>query len=372
MPLPQEKKQLNYKNRYHIAFSYVLNLGPVNFSRLLRNFSTAEEAWKASKSALLKGGLSEGLANAVLDARSTISLPKILKKLDTINAYVLTPDSEMYLPALKEIYDPPYCLYVRGDLTYNDQFALAVVGSRKMTSYGKSSTEVLVAGAVERGLTIVSGLALGTDAVAHKTALRVGGRTIAVLASGVDVITPYSNVAIARSILSSGKGAVISECPLGTKPRKQSFPVRNRIISGLSLGTLVVEAGQTSGTMHTAKSCLEQGRDVFAVPGSIFSEQSVGTHTLIKSGAKLVHSMEDIIAEISLEENKFQLESKKLLPRSKDESVVIDVLRKESLNLDALARKTNKRVPVLLATLTELEMKGRIKLIQGRKYAIVD
>lgn len=372
MPLPQDKKDLNCEHCYHIAFSYVLNLGPINFSRLVNYFGTAEQAWESDKGDLLKAGLSERLASAVVETRSSISLSEILDKLDAIDAYVLTPDSHGYPAALKEIYDPPYCLYVRGKMTVDDQLALAVVGSRKMTSYGRSSAEAFVSELVKHGLTIVSGLALGTDAVAHKAALKAGGRTIAVLASGVDTITPYSNVEIARSILKNDKGAIISECPLGTKPRKQSFPVRNRIISGLSLGTLVVEAGKKSGTMHTAKSCLEQGRDVFAVPGSIFNSQSEGTHYLIKSGAKLVHSVGDILDEISLEQTEIQLESAGIFPGSEEETAIVDILREEPLGLDALANITNTEVSVILSVLTKLEMKGLIKSIQGQKYAVVD
>ncbi len=367
------KEKLNCKNIYHIAFSYCLKLGPVNFARLLKYFGSAEKAWNAGSSNLLEAGLTRGMVDEIKKVREEISLSSVLGKLEKIGAYTLTPESNAYPPVLKEIYDPPYCLYIRGQLLEEDHAALAVVGSRKVTEYGRASTKNLVSGAVRNNLTIVSGLALGTDAKAHKSALEAGGRTIAVLASGIDNITPHSNIGLARSILQKESGALVSECPLGHRPRKQSFPVRNRIISGLSLGTLVVEAGEKSGTMHTAKSCLDQGRDVFAVPGSIFSPQSAGTHMLIQQGAKLVHSIEDVIDELSLEQKKMQLTSRRILPENKKEKVVLTLLEESgALSLDALAEKTEKDAGELLSVLTELEMKGGVKLGSGGKYRIAD
>ena len=204
-----------------------------------------------------------------------------------------------YPQLLKEIYDPPEKLYLLGKLKSKEKYPLAVVGTRRISSYGRQITMSLVKALSQAGLTIISGLALGTDGLAHQTALDVSGRTIAVLGSGLDIIYPSAHKKLAQEIIKSG-GAVVSEYPLNTRPSKWTFPARNRIVAGMCLGTLVIEAPKRSGALITARFALEQGREVFAVPGSIYTENSAGCHILIKMGAKPVTKPEDILESFNL------------------------------------------------------------------------
>src|SRR5439155_13566721 len=242
----------------------------------------------------------------------------------------LTWETEGYPKRLRELDDAPPVLYALGELSAADDWAVGVVGTRRATSYGREAATQLSSGLAESGVTVVSGLAHGIDTVAHKAALDAGGRTIAVLGSGLDVIYPYENRQLVRRILDEGVGAVITEYPLGTQPDAMNFPPRNRIISGMSLGVLVVEAGEKSGALITVTFALEQGRDVFAVPGPITSRVSEGTNNLLKLGAKCVTSARDILEELNIDMVSEHVEAARSLPADPTERMLLDFLQDSS------------------------------------------
>ena len=345
-------------------------LGPVHFRQLLKYFGDVEAAWNASVSDLRTLNFSEKLTQNFIDTQKNLDIKTIMEQLVRLGIGVITISSPNYPSLLKKIYDPPSVLYVRGQLKKQDELAVAVVGSRKMTRYGQEVAENLVQNLVAHGVTIVSGLAFGVDIASHQAALDAGGRVIAVLASGVNVITPTSNTFLAERILKEGRGAIISEHPLGTTPLKHFFPVRNRIISGLALGTLVVEATEKSGTAHTARAALEQGREVFAVPGSIFSPLSTGTHRLIKDGAKLVNSVEDILEELNLDARGLNLEAREVVPETKEEEKILEILGNDEIHVDEIIQKSGLPTSVVTSTLTMMEMKGKVKNLGIQIYRI--
>lgn len=275
---------------FWVAFSVFPGIGPVRFGHLLDTYGTAKAAWFSP------------LSDKFLHFRKTFDLDEYLEKLDTLHVSVLTLSDQKYPKLLKEISDPPFVLYIRGKNTGEPidlDKTIAVVGTRKITPYGQEVTRKLVTGLVAHGFTIVSGMAYGVDAVAHQSAIDAGGKTIAVLGCGIDIIAPPSNARLYRAIGEEGHGAIVSEMPLGLTPDKGRFVARNRIISGLSLGVVVTEGANDSGALITARNAGEQGREVFAVPGPITSALSKGPAKLIKAGAKLVEQVEDILDEIN-------------------------------------------------------------------------
>jgi len=357
--------------KYWVALNNIEGLGPSHFRQLLRYFDSVESAWNADVSDLKNLNFSEKLIENFLQTRRNLDLKTRMAQLSKLGVELLTISSPDYPLLLKQIDDPPPLLYVLGEIKKEDELALAVVGSRKMSSYGREVTESLVQDLSAHDLTIVSGLALGVDACAHQAALAAGGRTIAVLGSGIDRIMPTTNISLAQRIIREGRGAVISEFPLGTEPQAFTFPRRNRIISGLSLGVLVVEAAEKSGTFHTVRAALEQGREVFAVPGSIFSPLSIGTHNLIKEGAKLVNSVEDILEELNLEGRSLKLKAREVVPESPEEEVILEVLGNDELHIDQIIKESKLPTPVVTSTLTMMEMKGTVKNLGNQVYRIV-
>ena len=356
--------------KYWVALNSVDGLGPVTFRQLLECFGSAKRAWKANASELKSFNFKAKLIENFLRAQETIDPAITMAHLSELGIKVLPISSPDYPSLLKQTYDPPFLLYVRGEIKLQDELAIAFVGSRKMTRYGLEVTENLVQNLVAHNMTIVSGLAFGVDVASHQAALDAGGRVIAVLASGVDIITPTSNTFLAERILEEGRGAIVSEYPLGTQAQRYFFPVRNRIISGLSLGTVVIEATEKSGTAHTARSALEQGREVFAVPGSIFSPLSVGTHNLIKAGAKLVNSVEDIIEELQLEARGQKLEARAVVPESPEEEKILGILSNDEVPIDEIIQKSGLPTSQVAATLTMMEMKGKVKNIGNQVYRV--
>lgn len=284
---------------------------------------------------------------------------------------------QQYPELLKEIPDPPVVLYAKGNLKHLNYSTIAVVGPRDMTDYGYTVIEALLP-ELSRDFVIVSGLAKGVDAKAHRVALEQGGSTIAVLGTGVDVPYPKANTELYNDIVKNG--LVISEYPPGTPPIPRNFPQRNRIISGLCLGTLVIEASEKSGSLITANLALDQNRDVFAVPGSIFSKQSVGVHNLIKSGAKCVTSAEDIKSELQYQSHLLlpEVESKKpdntrpdiSIPLTQKEEKIAESLASEALNVDQIIAKTKLDLSFVLQSLTLFEMNGLLKRLPGNKFKI--
>jgi len=284
--------------KYWVGFSIIPGIGRVKLAQLENYFGSLEEAWKAAPADLKQSGLDNNSIRAITSYRPKLSLEAEMEKLDRYGVKVFTWHDPGYPSRLKEIYDYPPILYVRGSLLPEDEWCLAVVGTRRPTVYGRQATEEIVADLARNKITIVSGLAKGIDSVAHHNALDAGGRTIAIFACGLDIVYPSENANLARSIIQ--QGALVSEYPLGARPRADNFPRRNRIMSGMSLGVLVIEAGETSGALITAHLALEQNREVFAVPGSILSPASKGTNHLIQEGAKLIRDYTDILEDLNL------------------------------------------------------------------------
>jgi DNA processing protein len=284
---------------YLVGLSLLPGIGPARFNKLLERCGQPERAWHASETDLVAAGVDAKSIPALLEKRRTLDLDAELEKLRRYGVRVLTLHDPDYPPRLREIYNPPALLYVRGEITRQDDQAVGVVGTRSPTVYGRELAARIVPELVAAGLTVVSGLARGIDSIAHNAALQAGGRTIAVLGCGVDVIYPSENRRLFERILEHG--AVVSEYPLGTKPDAFNFPARNRIISGLSLGSVVVEAGSSSGASITADYALEQNREVFAFPGRATDPRSAGCNRLIRDGrAKLVTCTQDILDELDL------------------------------------------------------------------------
>jgi len=272
-----------------------------------------------------------------------------------------------YPKLLKEIFDPPKELYIWGELKAEEKYPLAVVGTRKISSYGKQVAAPLVKNLAKAGLTIVSGLALGIDGLAHQAALDVGGRTIAVLGSSLDIIYPALHKKLAENIANSG-GAVISEYPPGTRPAKYTFPARNRIVAGLSLGVLVIEAPEKSGALITARFALDQGREVFAVPGSIYNPNSIGCNKLIKMGAKPVTKAEDIFETFNLE---FSTEPKKeIKPETPEEEILLKFLSHEPVHIDELIKLSKLSPSAANSTLTIMEIDNKVKNLGNNNYIL--
>jgi len=351
-----------------MGFSIVPGIGRVKLAQLENYFSNLEDAWKATPADLKHAGLDSSSINAINSWRSKISLEAELEKLDRYGVKVLTWHDLDYPARLKEIYDYPPLLYVRGSLLPEDEWCLAVVGTRRVSVYGRQVTEEIVADLARNKITIVSGLAKGTDSIAHRSALDAGGRSIAVFACGLDIVYPSENVTLARSIIQ--QGALISEYPLGTRPRADNFPRRNRIMSGLSLGVLVVEAGETSGALITAHLALEQNREVFAIPGSILSPASRGTNRLIQEGAKLVRSYTDILEELNLTAVAHQIEMKEVIPASDTESLLLKQLSAEPTHIDELCRSSNLPISTVSSTLAMMELKGLVKQMGTMNYVL--
>ena len=308
------KLSMDTKERnYWIAFNRIPRIGRVRFALLEHYFGSLESAWSAGTADLRTAGLDSRTAQLVASRRSNIDPDAETGRLADVGVRAITRHDDEYPPRLKEIYDPPPVLYVRGELLPEDERSVSVVDTRRPTAYGREAAYHLSHDIARAGVTIVSGLARGIDAIAHRAALEAGQRTIAVLGSGVDVIYPREHTTLATEI--AGNGATISEHPLGVRPDAQNFPRRNRILSGITLGTVVVEAPEGSGALITASHALEQDREVFAVPGNIFSPSSRGANQLIKSsGAKLIWDYKDVLEELNLSSVGQQIEMAALFP----------------------------------------------------------
>ena len=354
--------------KYWVGFSLVPGIGRVKLTQLENYFGNLEGAWKATPTDLKQSGLDSSSIRAITACQPKISLEAEMEKLGRYGVRVLTYHDSGYPSRLKEIYDYPPLLYVRGSLLPEDEWCLAVVGTRRATVYGRQVTEEIVTDLARSKITIVSGLAKGIDSIAHRSTLEAGGRSIAVFACGLDIVYPGENAELARSIMQ--QGALISEYPLGTSPRADNFPRRNRIMSGLSLGVLVVEAGDTSGAMITAHMALEQNREVFAIPGSILSPASSGTNYLIQEGAKLIRDYTDILEELNLTTVARQMEMKEIVPPSETESLLLKQLGAEPTHIDEVCRSSNLPMSVVSSTLAMMELKGLVKQMGTMNYVL--
>jgi len=356
----------------------VEGIGPGKLRNLLAKFRTTKNIINADYQSLLHvEGISTNLARRIRKAaqdREEIErfTEKELKNLEKLGGKLITIWDKEYPVLLKKIYDPPILFYILGELTEGDQFAIAVVGTRQPTNYGKIQAERISAELAKQGITIISGMARGIDSVAHYSAIKSGGRTIAVVGSGLDIIYPAENKKLFEKIIECG--AVISEFKLGTKPDAQNFPRRNRIISGLSLGVIVIETGAAGGAMQTAAFALDQNREVFALPGNVGVRQSEGTNLLIqKSEAELITSAEDVINELDI---KLKPVLGKNIPRqqvdlSLFEEKIMNVMNSEPLHIDKIASLAHLSTSDCLVNLLSLEFKGLIKQLPGKMFALL-
>jgi DNA processing protein len=342
--------------KYWVAFSGIPGIGRVRISQLKEYFGSLQDAWKAPQGKLKQAGLDSRSIDALVALRPRISLDAEMEKLERYRVKVLVCDDPLYPSRLKEIYDYPPVLYVRGNLPVQDEPCLAVVGTLRPTIYGRQVTEEIVADLARSKITVVSGLARGIDSVAHRAVLDAGGQTVAVFGSGLDIVYPGENAKLAQAIMEHG--ALVSEYPLGVKPKAENFPLRNRIMSGLSLGVLVVEAGERSGALITAHQAVEQNREVFAIPGSILSPASQGTNRLIQEGAKLVRNYTDILQELNLSIVVQQAEIKEFSPADEIESAILEQLTSEPNHIDEICRRSGLTMPEVSSTLAMLELKG--------------
>ncbi len=362
---------------YCVGFSRVSGVGAIRLRRLLDTFSSLEEAWHAGIPELRAAGLDQRTARALEKTRGTLDLADELQSLERHNVEPLIWDDNLYPRRLKEIYDPPIVLFKRGDLEIDDEWAVAIVGTRRTTAYGTQVAEQFASELAAAGITIVSGLAHGIDSIAHVAALEVGGRTLAVQACGLDLVYPRDNMDLAQRV--TRQGALLTEHPLGIRPTASNFPMRNRIISGLSLGVLVVEGDERSGALIIARQALDQNRDVFAIPGGILSSASAGPNKLIRDGeAKLVRSAGDILEELNL---------RMALPLAVDdapsptrapaptttpgEAAVLAHLSSEPLHIDDVAVRANMDVAAVSGLLTVLELSGITRQVGALHYVKV-
>ncbi|MBT9159920.1 MAG: DNA-processing protein DprA [Dehalococcoidia bacterium] len=352
--------------KYWVGFNMIPGIGRVRFGRLLEYFGDMGKAWHANMAELIAAGLDHRSANTIVARRPKIELDAAMDRLDRYNVKVLTQNDPSFPQRLKEIYDVPPVLYVRGTLIPDDEWALAVVGTRHATMYGREVTQRLTTDLARNKITIVSGLARGIDSIAHRAALAAGGRTIAVFACGLDMVYPAENRELAQEIMKHG--ALVSDYPLGAKPKAENFPRRNRIMSGMSLGVLVVEAAEKSGAMITANLALQQDREVFAVPGSILSAASRGSNFLIREGAKAVLEVNDILEELNLNIVPQQLEL--LVPENANESLLLKYLSQEPRHIDELCRYSSLPIPTVSSTLTMMELKGMVNQLGNMNYVI--
>lgn len=359
----------------HILLNMMEKVGPVVVRSLAEQLGSVEAIFTADGAALQTArGVGPELARAILEQRERLDLAGELQAVEGAGARILTPGDAEYPPSLREIHDPPLALYVRGALESRDKHAVAIVGTRRPSHYGREVAERLAGQLAQAGFTIVSGLAEGIDTAAHQAALKAGGRTVAVLGGALDRLYPPSNAGLAEAI--AERGAVLSEFVMGREPDRTTFPIRNRIVSGMSMGLIVVEASLTSGAMITAKSANEQGRQVFAVPGRIDSARSLGCHSLIRSGAALVRGLDDILEEFELLLPRTPAEKSAAADRprvtlSAEESCIVAALGDGEQGVDALIRLSGLKPAAVSGLLLGLEMKRMIRLRPGRMVELI-
>lgn len=359
---------------YWLSFSGAPGIGPNRFKKLLSVFGTAEKAWHAESPDLEKV-IGKAFTAKFIDFRKTFSITEYEQKLKKTKVGYLTLQDTDYPQQLKQIQKPPFMLYVKGSFDFNaieNQRTIAIVGTRKITAYGKQVTESLTSDLAANGFVIVSGLAMGVDATAHRTTIENKGKTLAVLGCGVDCCYPRENQRLYEDILDNG-GAVVSEYPLGQQPSQGSFPSRNRIIAGLSQGVVVTEGAADSGALYTAEEAFALSRPVFAVPGPITSGLSKGPHSLIAKGGKLISSAEDIMKELGFGKDKGArggIGTEQVKGDTKEEQMIIDLLQNEDVHFDAIAKATKIDPSKLGGLLSLMEMKGIVKAQDAGFFAL--
>lgn len=390
---------MTQEQREWLRLTMLPGIGSTSFIRLLARFHTPGEVLRASRGAL-REVVGPALAERIAEYADAVDVDGQERVMEKYGVALITLEDPAYPPRLAEIYDPPLALFVRGDLHSADETCLAIVGTRRATPYGLRMAERFGSELAIRGVTVVSGMASGIDSAAHRGAIQSGGRTIAVLGNGVDITYPPENVELMENIVRHG--CVISQFPMGVKPARGHFPYRNRIISGMTLGTLVVEGPLTSGALITARNAAEQGREVFAVPGQIGVRNSEGPHSLIREGAKLVETVDDILVELELPAAARQTPAKPAAPAhaaagheapaaaaeetkpaaraasppqrpapqcSTIELDILSVLSPNGSFVDEIAAACRIPVSEALSSLTLLELKGLVKQFSGKRFA---
>jgi DNA processing protein len=372
----------SYQATYWLALALTPGLGPTRIKKLIERYGTAERVFQASLTELEATGMRAVSAQSVATGKSLELAQQECVKVAEAGARIFSLSDPEYPSRLKEIYDPPVILFVKGSVEVLAQPGIAMVGTRHPTPYGSGMAERLSTDLAARGLVIISGLARGIDTASHRGAVASKGKTVAVLGTGIDVMYPRENTRLAEQIVALG-GALITEFPVGTSPTPQNFPIRNRIISGMSAGVLVVEAAEYSGTRITSRLALEQNRDVYAVPGNVTNKGSWGPNTLIKQGAKLVATWEDVWEELptdvqaaltSLQNESPEPETASLFPdeaTSPRERNILKLLKAdESTHIDQLVELLENEMSSseIFAALFELELNGKVKQLPGKNF----
>jgi DNA processing protein len=352
-----------------IAFNLVKGIGPIRMRLLLDKFGEMQSAWEASTQELENAGLSLKLIASIQDIRNSGILERTLKIIEDTKIDIITWNDTDYPRRLREIDQSPPVLYIRGELSEDDFWTVAIVGTRRITAYGRQVTNDIAAGLSRQHITVVSGLARGVDAVAHQASLQVGGRSLAVMGCGVDVIYPPEHARLAENIIASG--ALLSDYPPGTQPESGNFPPRNRIISGLAQAVIIVEASEQSGALITAAFAAEQGRDVFAVPGQLYAPQSKGTNRLIREGAHIFVDVQDVIEKLNMVQIVEHRQARMVLPSDAQEAKLFQILNREPLHIDEIRSQVNLPIETVSATLTMMELKGMVRQVGGMRYVAV-
>ncbi len=351
---------------FWIAFNQVPGIGPARLAALIDVCGSVEAAWKAPIQRLKEAGLDRRSLESLLAMRRSLDLDVAWQRVVQSGARVYTWNDDDYPENLRQVPLSPPVIFAQGELVEDDRLAVALVGTRQASAYGREVARGLARELAHNGVTVVSGLALGIDATAHEAALEAGGRTIAVLGSGVDQIYPAKNRKMALAMIQ--QGALISEYPLGTRPEAGNFPPRNRIISGLSLATVVIEAGQRSGALITAKFAAEQGRDVFAVPGSILQPSSAGCNALIQDGALPLLSINDLLEQLHLERVAVQREARHTIAADPTERLLLAHLSGEPVHLDEIVRLAAMPAAQVSGLLAMMELKGLVRQSGSMRY----
>jgi DNA processing protein len=354
------------RTRYWIGFHLIPGVGAARVERLVDHFGSVAAAWEADELDLREVGLPKDTVAAIVRERRTIDLDAEMNKLDRHGVRAVTLDDDDYPRLLRHIPSPPTVLYVRGTILASDDLAIGIVGTRRATGYGNDLSQRFAIELAAAGVTVVSGLALGIDTVAHRAALEAGGRTIAVFGCGLDSIYPPSNRHLAARIIE--QGAVVSEYALGTKPDARNFPVRNRIISGLSRGVLVVEAPLKSGALITTAFAADQGRDVYAVPGSALSANSAGCHELIRNGATLVTSASQILENLDVAAAQEHSQTRLILPETDHERILYEIVGATPRHVDELCHDSGLPIQLVNGTLLAMELKGLVRQSGAQHY----
>jgi DNA processing protein len=357
--------------RAALALQMIQDIGPATSKVLIDTFGSPSEVFDVGMDRLLS---MKGLAGKRAEKLTSFSgwklIDQVMEECEQKDVHIIYYGSTEYPALLAQVTDPPTVIYYKGTFSPHDKYAISIVGSRRATSYGKSIAQHISEGLSSMGFTIVSGMARGIDCISHIGAIKKGGRTIAVLGSGIDVIYPPESLDLYRRI--QDQGAVISEFPLGTEPLRENFPRRNRVISGLSLGVIVVEAAKGSGTLITAQSALEQNREVFSVPGNISSSNSYGTNALLKKGAKLITHPDDVVEELSpLLKGFIRAEKKEQLEFSAEERQLCDILSGEPVHIDEITRKAGFPSAKVLGLLLGLELRSVVRQMEGKKFFLI-